>query len=133
MVGLATLLFLLSLWYSGVWLFKRRLPKSRIFLYVAAAAGVLSVVTLEAGWVVTEVGRQPWIVRNYMKVEQAATGNTEVWITFFAVLVIYVGGRRLAGAGAAADEPAVAAGRARRPRRPLRPRGRAPREPAGVP
>ena len=50
---------------------------------------MLSVVALEAGWVVTEVGRQPWIVRNYMKVEQAATGNTGVWITFLAVLVIY--------------------------------------------
>jgi cytochrome d ubiquinol oxidase subunit I len=69
--------------------FKRRLPKSRMFLVVAAAAGVLSVVALEAGWVVTEVGRQPWIVRNLMKVEQAATGNTEVWITFVAVLLIY--------------------------------------------
>ena len=38
-------------------------------------AGVLAVIAMEAGWVVTEVGRQPWIVRNYMKVEDAATGN----------------------------------------------------------
>jgi len=91
MVGLATLLFLLALWYLGTWVFRRRMPKSSLFLWVAAAAGVLSVVTLEAGWVVTEVGRQPWIVRNYMKVEQAATGNTGVWATFLAVLVIYAG------------------------------------------
>ena len=40
---------------------------------------------------VTEVGRQPWIVRNYMKVEQAATANTGVWVTFFAVLLVYAG------------------------------------------
>jgi cytochrome d ubiquinol oxidase subunit I len=46
---------------------------------------------MEAGWVVTEVGRQPWIVRNYMKVEQAATGTTGVWITFCTVLAIYIG------------------------------------------
>jgi cytochrome d ubiquinol oxidase subunit I len=91
MVGLGTLLFLLSLWYFAMWVFKRRMPKSTLFLWIAAAAGVLSVVTLEAGWVVTEVGRQPWIVRNYMKVEQAATANTGVWITFFAVLAIYLG------------------------------------------
>ena len=44
---------------------------------------------MEAGWVVTEVGRQPWIVHNYMKVEQAATSNTGVWITFLVVLAIY--------------------------------------------
>jgi cytochrome d ubiquinol oxidase subunit I len=91
MVGLGTFLFLLSLWYFASWVFKRRMPKSKLFLWIAAAAGVLSVVTLEAGWVVTEVGRQPWIVRNYMKVEQAATANTGVWITFFTVLFVYLG------------------------------------------
>ena len=41
-----------------------------------AASGVLAVITMEAGWVVTEVGRQPWIVYNYMKVDDAVTGNT---------------------------------------------------------
>ncbi len=91
MVGVGTFLFLLSLWYFASWVFKRRMPQSKLFLWIAAAAGVLSVITLEAGWVVTEVGRQPWIVRNYMKVEDAATGNTGVWITFLAVLVIYAG------------------------------------------
>jgi cytochrome bd ubiquinol oxidase subunit I len=91
MVGLGTFLFLLSLWYFACWVFKKRMPKSKLFLLIASVAGVLAVVTLEAGWVVTEVGRQPWIVRNYMKVEQAATANTGVWITFVAVLCIYAG------------------------------------------
>ena len=36
-----------------------------------------------------EVGRQPWIVYNRMRVEDAATGNTGVWITFLAVVVLY--------------------------------------------
>jgi cytochrome d ubiquinol oxidase subunit I len=45
---------------------------------------------MEAGWVVTEVGRQPWIVYKYMKVEDAATGNTGVWITFVAVVLLYL-------------------------------------------
>jgi cytochrome bd ubiquinol oxidase subunit I len=44
---------------------------------------------MEAGWVVTEVGRQPWIVYNYMKVEDAVTANTGVWIMFFAVVILY--------------------------------------------
>ena len=86
MVGLGTLLFLLSLWYGAYWLFRRRLPKSRGSCALAAVAGVLAVVTMEAGWVVTEVGRQPWIVYNHMKVEDAATANTGVWVTFIAVV-----------------------------------------------
>lgn len=91
MVGLGTFLFLLALWYAASWVFRRRMPTSKLFLLLAAASGVLSVLTLEAGWVVTEVGRQPWIVRNHMLVEEAATANTGVWITFFAVLLVYAG------------------------------------------
>jgi len=90
MVGLGTLLFLLSAWYGLCWLFRRDLPNTRWFLRVAAVAGVAAVVTMEAGWVVTEVGRQPWIVYNYMKVEDAATTNSGVWVTFLVVLAIYV-------------------------------------------
>jgi cytochrome bd ubiquinol oxidase subunit I len=89
MVGLGTLLLLLSLWYGASWIFRRRMPASRWFLRASACAGVLAVITMEAGWVVTEVGRQPWIVYNHMKVEDAATGNTGVWITFLAVVVLY--------------------------------------------
>ena len=89
MVGLGTLLFLLSVWYAVVWIFRRRMPRSRWFLRAAACSGVLAVVTMEAGWIVTEVGRQPWIVYNLMKVEDAATANTGVWITFIAVTLLY--------------------------------------------
>ena len=40
---------------------------------------------------VSEVGRQPWIVYNLMKVEDAATANTGVWITFVLVAALYIG------------------------------------------
>jgi cytochrome d ubiquinol oxidase subunit I len=90
MVGLGTLLFLIAVWYAASWMFRRDMPRSRWFLRVAACCGVLAVITMEAGWVVTEVGRQPWIVYNYMKVEDAATGNTGVWITFIAVILVYL-------------------------------------------
>jgi cytochrome d ubiquinol oxidase subunit I len=89
MVGLGTLLFLLSVWYAVSWIFRRRMPRSKWFLRAAAVSGVLAVITMEAGWVVTEVGRQPWIVYGHMKVEDAVTVNTGVWITFFAVVVLY--------------------------------------------
>ena len=90
MVGIGTLLFLLALWYAASWVFRRRMPASRWFLRAAACAGVLGVVCMEAGWIVTEVGRQPWIVYEYMKVEDAATGNTGVWISFVAVVLLYL-------------------------------------------
>jgi cytochrome d ubiquinol oxidase subunit I len=64
------------------------MPASRWFLRAAAASGVLAVVCMEAGWIVAEVGRQPWIVYGLMKVEDAATGNTGVWISVCAVVVL---------------------------------------------
>jgi cytochrome d ubiquinol oxidase subunit I len=91
MVGLGTLLFLLTLWYWASWIFRRDLPKSKWFLRAAAVSGGLAVISLEAGWTVSEVGRQPWIVYEKMRVEDAATGNTGIWITFVGVLVLYVG------------------------------------------
>jgi len=91
MVGLGTLLFLLTLWWWAAWIFRRDMPRSRWFLRASATTGVLAVITMEAGWVVSEVGRQPWIVYEKMKVEDAATGNTGIWITFIGVVVLYVG------------------------------------------
>jgi len=91
MIGLGTLLCLLAAWYALAWLFRRDLPRSRWFLRAATVAGIASIVAMEAGWVVSEVGRQPWIVYNLMRVEDGATGNTGVWITFVGVVVLYVG------------------------------------------
>jgi cytochrome d ubiquinol oxidase subunit I len=89
MVGGGTALFLLALWYWLSWIFRRDMPRSRWFLRLAAIAGVLSVVVLEAGWVVSEVGRQPWIVYNLMKVDDAATGNEGVSVAFVLVVILY--------------------------------------------
>ena len=91
MVGLGTLLFLFTLWYWASWIFRRDMPRSRWFLRVAAVTGVLAVVTMEAGWIVSEVGRQPWIVYNMMRVSDAATTNEGVWITFIVVALLYAG------------------------------------------
>jgi cytochrome d ubiquinol oxidase subunit I len=89
MVGIGSLLFLLSAWFGICWLFRRDLPKTRWFLRVAAVAGVAAVLAMEAGWVVTEVGRQPWVVRGHLKVDQAATTNEGVWVTFLVVAALY--------------------------------------------
>src|SRR4051812_27719030 len=62
MVGVGTALFLLTLWYWASWIVRRDVPRSKWFLRCAVAAGPLAVLTLEAGWTLSEVGRQPWIV-----------------------------------------------------------------------
>jgi cytochrome d ubiquinol oxidase subunit I len=91
MVGIGTLLSLLAAWYGAVWLFKRRLSEGKWFLRIAAISGALSVLAMEAGWVITEVGRQPWIVFGQFKVTQAATTNEGVWITFLVIAALYIG------------------------------------------
>ena len=52
----------------------KRLPESTWFYRAVAAAGPLSHVALIAGWVVTEVGRQPWVVYRVMRTSEAVTG-----------------------------------------------------------
>lgn len=91
MVVLGSLLLLLALWYGIVLLRHRRLPRSRWFYRCAAASGVASVVCMEAGWVTTEVGRQPWIVYGQMFVADAVTniGAQAIWISFGVIVVIY--------------------------------------------
>lgn len=89
MVGIASALMLLVLWFAIVWWRRRALPRSKWFLRFGAISGIAAVIALEAGWVVTEVGRQPWVVYDYMRVEDAVTGNSGVWITFIGVVVLY--------------------------------------------
>jgi len=47
------------------------------------------VIALECGWIVTEVGRQPWIVYNVMRTKDAVTQASGVWVTFILVLALY--------------------------------------------
>src|SRR5215472_13190285 len=62
MVAIGFLLLALAAWLGWWWWFHRRLLLTAWFLVPAACAGVAAVVAMEAGWAVTEVGRQPWIV-----------------------------------------------------------------------
>ncbi|MFG3346058.1 cytochrome ubiquinol oxidase subunit I [Streptomyces sp. NPDC048018] len=92
MVLIGSVLVLLALWYGLVWLRHRRLPASAWFYRAAACAGVASVVAVECGWIATEVGRQPWIVYQNMRVAEAvtATRSTSLWIMLGVVMVVYV-------------------------------------------
>jgi cytochrome d ubiquinol oxidase subunit I len=89
MVGIGSALFLLSVWWAISWWRRRRAPQSRWFLRAGAVAGVAAIVALECGWIVTEVGRQPWVVHGYLRTEDAVTTADGIWLTFAGVLVLY--------------------------------------------
>jgi cytochrome bd ubiquinol oxidase subunit I len=80
----------LSAWFAFAYWRRRELPRSRVFLPLAIAAGPASVIALEAGWIVTEVGRQPWIVYQVMRVRDAVTDAGGIRIGYFALLAVYI-------------------------------------------
>ncbi|MET9886683.1 cytochrome ubiquinol oxidase subunit I [Streptomyces sp. NPDC006430] len=92
MVTIGSLLILLALWYGWCWLRRRDLPRSTWFFRCAAAAGVACLITVECGWITTEVGRQPWIVYQQMRVSEAVTGTRAgaLWAMLGIVVVVYV-------------------------------------------
>jgi cytochrome bd ubiquinol oxidase subunit I len=90
MVGIATLLLLLVLWFAFAYWRRREVPRSRIFLVAAASAGALAYLAVEAGWITTEVGRQPWIVYNVLRTSDAVTQADGIWISFTVVALLYL-------------------------------------------
>ncbi len=90
MVFIGTGLALIGALFVFTWWRKGRLPKSKWFLRAVVACGPLSIVALIAGWVTTEVGRQPWVVYEIMRTEQAVTGASGIPIGYVTLVVIYL-------------------------------------------
>ena len=82
-------MILLGLWLGIAWWRKRDIPTTPWFLRATAISGVAAIVALECGWIVTEVGRQPWIVYEVMRTEDAVTEADGVWISLGVVFVVY--------------------------------------------
>jgi cytochrome d ubiquinol oxidase subunit I len=89
MVGIGTALLGLAAWGGFSWWRRRRLPENRLFLACTAVSGLAAVVALEAGWVVTEVGRQPWTVVGLLRTTDAAPTTGNLWPFFGATVVLY--------------------------------------------
>ena len=89
MVGLGSALLLLAVVAGWAWWRRRRLPESRWFLWAVAVSGVAAVVAMEAGWVVTEVGRQPWVVYGILRTADAVSPAPGLWLGFYAVVAVY--------------------------------------------
>jgi cytochrome d ubiquinol oxidase subunit I len=91
MVGIGTFLALLGLWFLGARWRRGALPRSPWFYRLVVLAGPASLVALIAGWIVTEVGRQPWIVYELMRVEEAVTGAEGIPVGYATLVVVYLG------------------------------------------
>ncbi len=90
MVAIATGLFALAVWFAIAWRRRRDLPRTPWFLRAAAIAGLAAIGAMEAGWVVTEVGRQPWIVYGVLRTEDAVTHSDGVWFSLIGVILLYI-------------------------------------------
>ena len=91
MAYLGGLVLLISLW--GLWLIRRKkLATSRVFLWVAVWSAVLPFVMNTAGWLLTESGRQPWIVQGIMLTKNGISPTVSVtwlWISLVGFIALY--------------------------------------------
>ncbi len=92
MAGLGSLVLLLALW--GGWLLQRgKLRSSKVFLWLAVWAVITPFLMNTAGWLLTESGRQPWIVQGLQKTINASSpsvSSTEIWISLSAFVLAYI-------------------------------------------
>jgi cytochrome d ubiquinol oxidase subunit I len=90
MVGIGTLMATFSVVLLVLWRRSGGLPQQRWFHWIVLALGPLSMVALIAGWVTTEVGRQPWVVYGVMRTEQAVTGADGIPVGYATLVVVYL-------------------------------------------
>lgn len=81
---LVGVLYLAGIWKKPAWL------EARWFLLLVVAATPLGFLAVEAGWTVTEVGRQPWIIYGIMKTSEAVTPMPGIAYSFYIVSGVYV-------------------------------------------
>jgi cytochrome d ubiquinol oxidase subunit I len=89
MVGLGSLLSLIALW--GAWIAWRAAPviTHSLFLQVLRMATPIGFIALEAGWMVTELGRQPWIISGILRTKDAVTEFPDLQLPFLLVTILY--------------------------------------------
>jgi cytochrome bd ubiquinol oxidase subunit I len=90
MIGVGFGLLGLAAWYGFAWWRRRDIPRTAWFLRAVAVSGAAAVVALEAGWVATEVGRQPWIVYQIQRTSDAVSTAPGLRYGFYAVAAVYL-------------------------------------------
>lgn len=95
MVGAGFTMLAVALWYGWAWGRGRRggdhWSTRRQLLWALVLASPLGFLALEAGWIVTEVGRQPWIIYGVMRTAEAVTPAAEVGSSLLGFVALYLG------------------------------------------
>jgi cytochrome bd ubiquinol oxidase subunit I len=91
MVGMGMLMVAVALWGAWRW-WKHRgaLPDNKWFLRALVVAAPAGMIAIEAGWTVTEVGRQPWIIYGIMRTKDAVTPMPGLVVPFIAFTLLYI-------------------------------------------
>ncbi len=90
MVGVGVVLLALAGWAGWLWRRRRGLPDTPWFLRACVAAAPLGFLAIEAGWVVTEVGRQPWIIYRVLRTAEAVTPMPGLVVPFLLFTGVYL-------------------------------------------
>ncbi|MDL4840199.1 cytochrome ubiquinol oxidase subunit I [Aquibacillus rhizosphaerae] len=90
MVSIGFFLIGISFLYLVLSKFKRWNVHNKFMLWMLALSGPLAMLAVEFGWIFAELGRQPWIVRGYMTVSEAATSSPYILHMFFLFLALYI-------------------------------------------
>ncbi|CAM3690916.1 cytochrome ubiquinol oxidase subunit I [Mesobacillus zeae] len=90
MVGIGFFSIIVSAGFIILDKMKNRNPYNKGLLWLILAGGPLSILAIELGWILAEVGRQPWILRGYIKVAEGVTSADNVGLTFLMFLGLYI-------------------------------------------
>lgn len=90
MVGCGVVLLLLSLWAGLVWIRQRNVPDGKWLLRAFVIATPLGIIAIEAGWMVTEFGRQPWVIYQFMRTSHAVTPMPGLIVPLLLITAVYL-------------------------------------------
>jgi cytochrome d ubiquinol oxidase subunit I len=90
MVGIGSFMLIVAAWVLGLAWWRKRIDPGRLQLLSLAAAFPLGFVAIEAGWFVTEFGRQPWIIYHLMRTDEAATPREGIGFILLLFIIVYI-------------------------------------------
>ena len=90
MVGIGTFLALLGVIFLIATFKKKHWQEKKWWLRLLIVATPLGFIAVEAGWMVTEVGRQPWIIYGIMKTKDSLTPMPGIQYTFYTITAVYL-------------------------------------------